>query len=87
MEYDESGDILSARTDIPGYGFAMHELTYKDGLIDTDTYSTDWSTAEKPYKLQFEYEESDGTVISREGERLEGEKTNEHQSGWSFSYL
>ena len=76
LEYDGNGDIISARTEIPGYGFTMHELAYKDGLIDTDAYSTDWSTVEEPYKLEFAYEESDGTVIRRKGERLEGSKSS-----------
>lgn len=75
LEYDGNGDIVSARTDIPDYGFTMHELTYEDGLINTDAYSTDWSTAVKPYKFQFVYEENDGIVLSSEGERLEGTKT------------
>lgn len=75
LKYDENGDIISARTDIPGYGFTMHELTYADSLIDTNTYSTDWSTFEEPYKLQFTYEENDGAVMSSKGERLEGKKS------------
>ena len=76
LEYGESGDILSARTDIPGYCFTVHELTYTDGLIDTDAYDTDWCTSENPYKLQFTYEQSDGTVKRSEGKRLAGQKSS-----------
>ena len=76
FQYDENGNIISAKTDIPGYGFTMYELTYLDGLIDTKAYSTDWSTVENPYKLQFTYGESDGTVTSSEGKRLEGVKSS-----------
>lgn len=75
LVYDGNGMIVSARTDIPGYGYQMHELSYKDGLIDTDEYSTDWSTVEKPYKHQFTYEVKDSTVTSNEGKRIEGTKS------------
>lgn len=73
LERDDSGSIAAARTEIPGYGYQMHELTYKDGLIDTDSYSSDWSTL-APYTLQYTYEKADGNISLMNAECIQGDQ-------------